>query len=164
MCNTPLNVGNKNVGADALGGPYGKQGIEETGCRGRQPLQESVDGRTATCGTPIMLIIKKKQRIPGDHIAAVLEIQTVFFQHRDHIDAIAFDARMHPLGHPARLTIQVGAALTFGAGLCGENKGIHTLLPHQFRNLVGNGLVVNAGGEGFLNIRDVPHLHDGADQ
>ena len=35
-------------------------------------------------------VIEKQKGIPGDDIAAVLEVQSVFLQHRDHIDTVAF--------------------------------------------------------------------------
>ena len=53
----------------------------------------------------VFLFVKKKQRIPGDHIGTVIEVQSVFFQRGDQVDAVAFDAGVHPIRHPARLTV-----------------------------------------------------------
>ena len=51
------------------------------------------------------LVIEKQQRIPGDDVAAVLKFQAVFLQHRDHIDAVAFNAGVHPIREAARLAV-----------------------------------------------------------
>ena len=50
-------------------------------------------------------IIKKQQGIPGDDVAAVLEVQSVFLQHRDHIDTVALDAGVHPLRETAGFAV-----------------------------------------------------------
>ena len=61
--------------------------------------------KTGCSSIPFLLVVKEEQRVPGDDIAAVLEVQPVFLQHRDHIDAMALNAGVHPFREAAGLAV-----------------------------------------------------------
>ena len=50
-------------------------------------------------------IVKKQQGIPGDDVAAILELQAVFFQHRNYVDAVALNAGVHPVRETAGFAV-----------------------------------------------------------
>ena len=64
--------------------------------------------RVANCNTLFIndqLVVKEQQGIPGDDVTAVLEFQTVFFQNGNDIDAVAFDAGVHPFREAAGFAV-----------------------------------------------------------
>ena len=73
------------------------------------------------------------------------KFQSVFFQGRDQIDAVALQTRMHSAGKSAGKSIVDGTPLTYGAGLRRENVGIDALLPHQIPYMIGQSFVGNPG-------------------
>ncbi len=107
--------------------------------------------------------MKEEHGVPGDGVHILQKGQAVFFQKRHDVNAVAFHAGMHFPRHPAGEAVQIGAALADGAGLGGENVGLHAQLPHQIPDLIGELFMLEAGIQGFLNIGDIRYLHDGAD-
>ena len=68
-------------------------------------IWEQKSAHTVMCVRISTSVIKKQQRVPGDDVAAILEFQSVFFQHRDHIDAVALNAGVHPFRKTAGLAV-----------------------------------------------------------
>ena len=128
-----------------------------------EPYKRPVGKKTFKSVPRCRLVLKKKQGEPGNGIVAVLESQTQVVDHGDDIDAVAFHAGMHPVGVVAGLSVQPGAALALGAGLCGQHIGLHTLGPEQIPDLVGDPLVGRPGGQGFVDVGDVRNLGGGGD-
>ena len=76
---------------------------------------------------------------------------------------MALDTGVHLVGEPAAFPVEPGAALTLGAALGGEHIGLDALSAEQVAHLVGDGLVLGAGGQGLVNIGDIEDLGDGGD-
>ena len=105
--------------------------------------------------TSYYLWIIKQHRIPGDDIAAVLKFQAVFFQRGDDVDAVAFDAGMHPISVTAGLSLGEGAVFANGAGIGGEDVRLYPHIPQHICHLVGKLFVLRAGSQGLVDAGNV---------